>query len=111
MYETLAFFHLSLIHFASNGFKISSLHLDVIHMIKPRPMHALHGGVSCFAFVCVSVCLSVCVSVYKISQKIFSRSTSFLVEAFPVTQGGNHSILKKRPRGKGGGCVGVEIWP
>ena len=40
--------------------------------------------------------LSVHVSVDKICQKeLLSRSTSFLVEAFLVTHGGNHSILKK----------------
>ena len=50
------------------------------------PAHALHGGVSYFAFVHPSVCLSVCVFVYKISQKVFNQSTLFLVEAFPVTQ-------------------------
>ncbi len=47
--------------------------------------------------------LSVSVSVDKISQKVFNQSTSFLVGAFPVNQGGNHSILKKKsPWGKGG---------
>ncbi len=49
------------------------------------PAHALHGGVSYFAFVR----LSVWVSVDYISQKVFNQSTSFLVEAFPVTQGRN----------------------
>ncbi len=40
--------------------------------------------------VCPSVCLSgVCVSVDKISQKVLNQSTSFLVAAFPVTQGRN----------------------
>ncbi len=73
--------------------------LDVIN-----PTHALHGGVSYFAFVCV------CVSVTKISQKILNRSTSFLVEAFPVTQGGNHSILEKSPPGVTVG-VGVKFDP
>ncbi len=43
--------------------------------------------------------LSVCVPVNQISKKILNRSTSFLVEAFPVTQGGNHSIFKKIPPG------------
>ncbi len=52
-----------------------------------NPAHALHGGVSYFAFVCVCVC--VCVPVDKISQKVFSQSTSFLVGALPVTQGKN----------------------
>ncbi len=72
-----------------------------------------NGGVSYFAFVCVSVCLSVCVSVNKIISKNIDRFTSFLVEAFPVTQGGNHSILKKKsPRGKGGWVGGgVEFGP
>ena len=56
-----------------------------------KPAHALHGEVSYFAFVCQCVC----VSVTKISKKILNRSTSFSVEAFLLTQGGNHSILKK----------------
>ncbi len=43
----------------------------------------------------LSVCLSVCLSVSKISQKILNRNF-ILVEALPVTQGGNHSILKKK---------------
>ncbi len=37
--------------------------------------------------VCVCVCVSVCVSVNKISRKLFNQSTSFLVGAFPLTQG------------------------
>ncbi len=41
------------------------------------------------------VCLSVCVSVNKISKKNIEPINSIFVEAFPVTQGGNHSILKK----------------
>ncbi len=46
-----------------------------------------------------------CLSVDKISQKVLKQSTSFLVGAFPVIQGGNHS-----PRGKGGsGGGGVGI--
>ena len=50
-------------------------------------------------FVCA------CVSVNKISHILsFSHIlnlASFLVEAFPLTQGGNHSILKKK-------CPGVR---
>ena len=52
--------------------------------------HWLHGGVSYFVFVrlsvylCVSLC--VCVSLDKIAQKVFNQSTSFLVGAFPVAQ-------------------------
>ncbi len=35
-----------------------------------------------------------------------------MVEAFPLTQGGNHSILKQKPPGvRVGVGVGVEIWP
>ncbi len=57
-----------------------------------NPTHALHGRVSYFGFVCV--CLSVCsLSKYL---KILNGSTSFLVEAFPLTQRENHSILKKK---------------
>ncbi len=41
-----------------------------------NPVHALHGGVSYFAFVCLSVCVCpfvcVCVSVTKISKKILN---------------------------------------
>ena len=48
-----------------------------------------------FLTSCLSVCVCVCVSVTKISKKILTRLTSFLVEAFPLTQGGNRSILKK----------------
>ena len=43
----------------------------------------------------ITLHISVCLSVDKISQKVFNQSTLFLVGAFPVTQGGNHSILKK----------------
>ncbi len=51
------------------------------------------------------------VSVCKIPKKIFNRSTSFLVEAFPLTKGGNRSILKKNwTRGKGG-CGGLKFYP
>ncbi len=60
--------------------------------------------------------MSVCVSVNKIFLKILNRSTPFSVEAFPVTQGGNHAILKKKTitswdKGGPGGGGGVEIWP
>ncbi len=37
--------------------------------------------------------LHLCVFVSKISQEILNRSTSFLMEGFPLPQGGNHSIL------------------
>ncbi len=59
--------------------------------------------------ISVCLCLSgVFVSVTKISKKILNRPTSYLVEAFPLTQGGNHSILKKNhPREKG--CVRVCV--
>ena len=73
---------------------------DNVGPVSLIPAHALHGGVSYFAFVCLSEC--VCVSVSKISQKILNQSTSFLVEAFPLPQGGNHSndsMLKKFPLG------------
>ena len=64
----------------------------------------------------LSVGLYVCVSVNKISPKILNRSTSFVVDVLPVTQGGNHSILKKNyPGVKVCVCVcvggGVKIWP
>ncbi len=63
-------------------------------VVKPRHCFAWRGFLLC---VCLSVCVSVCVcvSVTKISQKILNRSTSFLAGAFPLTQGGNHSILRK----------------
>ncbi len=50
----------------------------------------------------MSVCLSVSVS--KISQNILNRSTSFFDAGLliPVTQGGNHSILKKK-------CLGIRV--
>ena len=59
--------------------------------IKPCPCFAWRGFLLC---VCLSVRVCVCVSVTKVSKKILNRSTSFLAEAFPLTQGGNHSILK-----------------
>ena len=37
----------------------------------------------------VCVCVCVCVYVDKISEKAFNQSTSFLVGAFPVSQGTN----------------------
>ncbi len=43
-------------------------------------------------------------------QKLSNQSTSFLVGAFPVIQGGNHSILKNHP-GVRVGVGWVEIWP
>ncbi len=42
-----------------------------------------------FLTLCLSVCVSVFVPVDKISLKVINRSTSFLVGAFPVTQGRN----------------------
>ena len=51
--------------------------------------------------VCLCVCLSVCPSA-KYLKKILNPSTLILVEAFHVTQGGNHSILKKTPLGRVG---------
>ncbi len=63
-------------------------------------MLCIAGFLTLRLFVCV--CLSVCVSVNKISKKILNQSTSFLVEAFSVTQGGNHSIFKKK-------CPGVMV--
>ncbi len=59
-----------------------------------NPAHALHGGVSYFAFVCVCVCLCVC-PLTKYLKKYRTYQLHFFVDAFPVTQGGNHSILKK----------------
>ena len=59
--------------------------------------------------LCVSVRPCVRLTDNKISQKLSNRSTSLLVEAFPVTQGGNHSILnKKLPWDKGGSGGGVS---
>ncbi len=55
--------------------------------------------------MCDTVCVSVFVSVDKISPKILNRATSFLVEVLPLTQGGNHSILKKITMGYGWVCV------
>ena len=73
-------------------------------LIKPRPCFAWPGFLLC-------VCLSVCLSVGKISKKILNGSTSFLLEAFPLIQGGNHSILKKkRPGVRVGGCGCVCVW-
>ncbi len=60
-----------------------------MHIYLLNPAHALHGGVSYFAFVRLCICVCVCLSVDKISQKVFNQSTSFLVGAFPVTQGRN----------------------
>ena len=76
-----------------------------LHVLSLNPTYALHGGVSYFAFVCLLA---------KYLKKILNRSTSFLVEVFPLTQGQNRSILKKNhckklPRGKGR-CGSVEIW-
>ncbi len=73
-------------------------------------MLCMAGFLTLHLSVCLPVCL--CVRLQDIS-KILNRSTPFLVEAFRVTQGGNHSIWKKkRPWVRvsvGGG--GVEIWP
>ncbi len=66
------------------------LWIHTVTVIKPRHCFAWRGFLLC---VCLSVC--VCVSVTKISKKILNRSTSFLAGAFPLIQGGNHSILKK----------------
>ncbi len=60
-------------------------------LFKPRQL--CWAGFICDAHVrlcvclCVCVCVSVCVAVNKISQKVFNQSTSFLVGAFPLTQG------------------------
>ncbi len=61
-------------------------------IVKPRPCFAWRGFL-----LSLCVCMRACVrlSVCKISQRILDRSTSFFVEAFPMAQGGNHSILKE----------------
>ncbi len=83
----------------------------IVTIIKPGRCFAWRGFLLC---ICMWVCLSVC-PLTKYLKKILDRSTSFLVKAFPVTQGGNHLILKKSPRGKGvcvgGGERGVKIRP
>ncbi len=71
----------------------------------------LHGVVSYFAwrgFLRLSVYVSVCVSVNKISQKMLNLSTPFLVEAFPVTQGGKPFNFEKKSLWCKGG--GVCVW-
>ena len=50
--------------------------------IKPRQL--CWAG---FIVMLMCICVSVCVSVNKISQKLFNQATSFLVGAFPLTQG------------------------
>ena len=40
-----------------------------------------------FLAITLCVCVSVCVSVNNIAQKVFNQSSSYLVEAFPLTQG------------------------
>ncbi len=52
------------------------------------------------------LCVCMCVSVNKISQKILNESTSILAEAFPVTQEGKQSILKKKSPGARVGVFG-----
>ncbi len=63
--------------------------LDIF--FKPHLCFAWRGFLLSFC-----VCPSVCVSVFKVSQKLLNRPTSFLVDGFPLTQRGNHSILKLR---------------
>ncbi len=75
-------------------------------------MHALHGGVSCFAWrgfllsrcVCVCVCPSIRVSVFKISQKLLNhfwgRASLWPREETIIR------IWKKSPRDRGGGKSG-----
>ncbi len=58
----------------------------VVVVVKPRPCFASRGLLLC---ICVSVRVCVCLSVSKISKKISNLLTSFLVEAFLLTQGGN----------------------
>ena len=71
-------------------------------------MLCMGGGGSDFHFLCVCVCL--CVRLQSIS-KILQRLTSFLVEDFPLIQGGKDFYFeKKSPRSKVWVEVGIEIW-
>ncbi len=71
-------------------------------MYPLNPAHALHGGVSYFAFLCVSVC----VSVDKISQKILNPSTLWRSSLWPTEE--TIRFWKKSPQGKGG-CGGQNL--
>ena len=66
-------------------------------IIKPRPCFAL-GFLTLRFSLSLCVCVCVHVSVDKISQKVLNRLTSFSGQTFPLTHGGNHSILKKKKR-------------
>ena len=74
-----------------------------------NPAHALHGGVSYFAFVCVCVCLSVC-PLTKYLKKYWTYQLHFLWKPSLWPRGETIRFWKKSPRGKGG-PGGVEIWP
>ncbi len=72
-------------------------HVDLNHgliWILLNPARGLLRSICASVRVCVCVCLSVCLSVNNIAQKVFNKSTSYLVEAFPLTQGWSDSILR-----------------
>ena len=72
-------------------------------------MFCMAGFLTLRLSVCLSISrLSVC-PLTKYFKNILKRTTSILVEAFRVTQGGKRSILKKKAhRGKGGYGRGGE---
>ena len=58
--------------------------------LTPRPSFAGRGLLLCVCR-CLGLCVCLCSRVNYMSQKLLSRSTSLLLEAFHLTQGGNHS--------------------
>ena len=84
--------------------------LLIIEVFFLNPTHALQGGVSYFAFVCLSVC--VCVRYQNISKNI--EPINFIFGgSLPCDPGRKPFDFEKNPPGVRvcGGVGGGGIWP
>ncbi len=84
IYLPVGYYHLNLDVIKENLLAAGFSAVPVFFLVNPRQL--------CWArfiamLMCVCVCVCVCVSVNKICKKLFKQSTSFLVGAFPLTQG------------------------
>ncbi len=59
----------------------------LLNPVKPRQGFIAIALCGVCVSVYLSVCLSVRLSVNNIAQKVFNQSNSYLVAAFPLTQG------------------------
>ncbi len=86
---------------------VTLVRMNLVYRVSLNTAHALHGGVSDFAFVCV--CLCVCLWT-RYLKKYWTNKLHFWWEPSLWPREETIRFWKISPRVKGG-CEGSKIWP